>query len=30
MINEAKVMLYEKLGLDDNQNNNSSIENFEK
>lgn len=30
MINEAKTMLYEKLWIDDNQNNNSSFENFEK
>ncbi len=30
MINEAKTMLYEKLWIDNNQNNNSSFENFEK
>ncbi len=30
MINEAKTMLYEKLWIDENQNNNSSFENFEK
>lgn len=30
MINEAKIMLYEKLWIDENQNNNSSFENFEK
>ncbi len=30
MINEAKTMLYEKLWIDDNLNNNSSFENFEK
>jgi len=30
MINEAKTMLYEKLGIDNNIKNNSSFENFEK
>jgi len=30
MINEAKTMLYEKLWINDNQNNNSSLENFTK
>ncbi|PIE84957.1 hypothetical protein CSA08_04520 [Candidatus Gracilibacteria bacterium] len=30
MINEAKIMLYEKLGIDNNLNNNSSFENFSK
>ncbi|MDD3145054.1 MAG: hypothetical protein PHV23_02985 [Candidatus Gracilibacteria bacterium] len=30
MINEAKTMLYEKLGIDNDQNNNSALVNFEK
>jgi len=30
MINEAKTMLYEKIWIDNNQNNNSSLENFTK
>ncbi len=30
MINEAKTMLYEKLWIDNNQNNNSSFEKFQK
>jgi len=30
MINEAKIMLYEKLWINENQNDNSSFENFEK
>ncbi len=30
MINEAKIMLYEKLWIDNNLNNNSSFENFSK
>jgi len=30
MINEARTILYEKLGIDNNQNNNSALVNFEK
>ncbi len=30
MINEAKIMLYEKLWINDNHKNNSKIENFLK